>query len=75
MASCMSPQKISPPAKSRKIRIEAQSGLTEDEIKRMVKDAELHDEEDKKRKEEVEIRNEADSLVFRASKSLEEYQR
>lgn len=59
--------------KEQKIRIEAQSGLQEDEIKRMVRDAELHAEEDKKRKEEVEIHNEADSLAFRASKALEEY--
>ena len=54
--------------KEQKIRIEAQSGLKEDEIKRMVKDAELHPEEDKKRKEEVELHNEADALAFRARK-------
>ncbi len=59
--------------KEQKIRIEAQSGLREDDIKRMLKDAELHAEEDKKRKEEVEIRNEAEALSFRASKSLSEY--
>ncbi|WP_068467332.1 molecular chaperone DnaK [Candidatus Protochlamydia phocaeensis] len=59
--------------KEQKIRIEAQSGLQEEEIKRMVRDAELHAEEDKKRKEEVEIRNEADSLAFRAQKALDEY--
>ncbi len=59
--------------KEQKIRIEAQSGLQEEEIKRMVRDAELHAEEDKKRKEEVETRNEADSLVFRAEKALNEY--
>ncbi|BBI17366.1 molecular chaperone DnaK [Neochlamydia sp. S13] len=59
--------------KEQKIRIEAQSGLREDDIQRMLKDAELHAEEDKKRKEEVEIRNEADSLSFRAAKSIEEY--
>lgn len=59
--------------KEQKIRIEAQSGLREDDVKRMVKDAELHADEDKKRKEEVETRNEADALAFRASKSLEEY--
>ena len=39
----------------------------------MVRDAELHADEDKKRKEEVEIRNEADTLAFRAQKSLDEY--
>lgn len=59
--------------KEQKIRIEAQSGLREDDIKRMLKDAELHAEEDKKRKEEVETRNEADSLAFRATKALSEY--
>lgn len=59
--------------KEQKIRIEAQSGLTEEEIKQKVRDAELHAEEDKKRKEEVEIHNEASSLAFRAKKSLDEY--
>ena len=39
----------------------------------MVRDAEVHAEEDKKRKEEVEARNEADTLAFRAEKALEEY--
>jgi len=59
--------------KEQKIRIEAQSGLREDDIKRMLKDAEIHAEDDKKRKEEVDLHNEADSLVFRAQKSLDEY--
>lgn len=59
--------------KEQKIRIEAKSGLSKDEIDRMVKDAELHAEEDKKKKEEVEIRNEADSLAFRAQKALADY--
>ena len=59
--------------KEQKIRIEAKSGLNEEEIKRMLRDAELHAEEDKKRKEEIEARNEADALVFRAEKSLHEY--
>lgn len=59
--------------KEQKIRIEAQSGLQEEEIKRMVRDAEIHADEDKKRKEEVETRNEADTLVFRAEKALNEY--
>lgn len=59
--------------KEQKIRIEAQSGLKEDDIKRMLRDAEDHAEEDKKRREEVEIHNEADSLAFRAQKSLNEY--
>lgn len=59
--------------KEQKIRIEAKSGLSEDEIKRMLKDAEEHAEEDKKKKEEVEVRNEADSLAFRAEKALKDY--
>ena len=59
--------------KAQKIRIEASSGLDESEIDRMVKDAELHKEEDKKRKEEIQLRNEADSLAFRAEKALDEY--
>lgn len=60
--------------KEQKIRIEASSGLNESDIERMVKDAELHKEEDKKRKEAVEVRNEADSMAFRAEKALKEYQ-
>ncbi len=59
--------------KEQKIRIEASSGLKEDDIERMVKDAELHKEEDAKRREQVEIRNDADSLAFRAQKALDEY--
>ncbi len=59
--------------REQKIRIEAQSGLQEEEIKRMLRDAELHADEDKKKKEEVETRNEADSLAFRAQKALDEY--
>ncbi|MCH9625732.1 MAG: Chaperone protein DnaK [Chlamydiales bacterium] len=59
--------------KEQKIRIEAQSGLKDDEIERMVKDAELHKEEDLKRKDEIELRNEADTLAFRAEKALQEY--
>ncbi|MCH9632695.1 MAG: Chaperone protein DnaK [Chlamydiae bacterium] len=59
--------------KEQKIRIEAKSGLTDDEINRMVKDAELHAEEDALKKEQVEARNEADALVFRAEKSLTDF--
>lgn len=59
--------------KEQKIRIEAQSGLNDEEVKRMVKDAELHKEEDKKRKELIDIRNEADATVFRAEKALADY--
>jgi molecular chaperone DnaK len=59
--------------KEQKIRIEAQSGLNEADIQRMLKDAELHAEEDKKRRGDVDLRNEAEAIQFRASKSLNEY--
>lgn len=59
--------------KEQKIRIEAKSGLSEAEIDKMVKDAELHAEEDKKKKESIETKNEADALVFRAEKSLKDF--
>ncbi|MBI5185313.1 MAG: molecular chaperone DnaK [Nitrospinae bacterium] len=55
-----------------KITITASSGLSEDEIKNMVKDAEAHSAEDKKRKEEVEVRNQADSLIYTTEKTLNE---
>ncbi len=59
--------------KEQKIRIEAKSGLSEEEVEKMLKDAELHAEEDKKKKEAVEVRNEADSLAFRAQKALDDH--
>lgn len=59
--------------KEQKIKIEAKSGLTDEEIKRKVQEAELNAAEDKVRKESVEARNEADTLAFRAEKSLSEY--
>ena len=58
---------------AQEIRIEAKSGLSEDEIDRMVKDAEDHAEEDKKRREEVETKNKGDSLVFQAEKALKDH--
>lgn len=58
--------------KEQKIRIEAKSGLSEAEINKMLKDAELHADADKKKKEAVEVRNEADSLAFRAQKALDD---
>jgi molecular chaperone DnaK len=60
--------------KEQKIRIEAQSGLSESDIQKMLRDAEEHADEDRKRKEEVEAHNEAETLLFRAEKSLKEYQ-
>lgn len=59
--------------KEQKIRIEASSGLQEEDIKRMLKDAELHADEDKKRKDEIDLHNEAESVSFRAEKALKEY--
>lgn len=59
--------------KEQKIRIEAQSGLSKDEIDRMVKDAESHKAEDEQRKKDIDVRNDADALVFRAEKALKDY--
>ncbi|PWU14591.1 MAG: molecular chaperone DnaK [Chlamydiae bacterium] len=59
--------------KEQKIRIEAKSGLSEDEIQRALKDAEEHKEEDKKNKQEAELKNEAEALAFRAQKALDEH--
>ena len=59
--------------KEQSIKITASSGLSETEIKQMVKDAEAHAAEDKKRKETVEARNHLDSLVYSTEKSLKEY--
>ncbi|PLX51583.1 MAG: molecular chaperone DnaK [Desulfobulbaceae bacterium] len=56
--------------KEQSIKITASSGLSEDEIKKMQQDAELHAEEDKKNKEVVETKNQADSLVYATEKSL-----
>jgi molecular chaperone DnaK len=58
--------------KEQSIKITASSGLSEDEIKKMQQDAELHAEEDKKRKELVEAVNQADSLVYATEKSLKD---
>ncbi len=59
--------------KQQQIRIEAKSGLTESEIERMIKEAEMHREEDRKRQELVETKNEADSMIYSIEKSLREY--
>ena len=59
--------------KEQSIRITASSGLTEDEIKQMVKDAEVHADEDRKRREAVEARNQLDSLVYQTEKNLSEH--
>jgi molecular chaperone DnaK len=59
--------------KEQKIRIESSSGLTESDIDRMVKDAESHAEEDKKRRHEIEVRNNADALLYSTEKTLNEH--
>jgi molecular chaperone DnaK len=58
--------------KEQSIRITASSGLSEEEIERMVKDAEMHESEDKKRRELIEAKNQADSLVYSTEKSLKD---
>ena len=58
--------------KEQKIAITASSGLSKDEIEKMRKDAEAHAEDDKKRREEVETRNEADNSVYRSEKMLKD---
>ncbi len=59
--------------KEQKIRIEASSGLSEEEIDRMVQDAEVHASEDEERKKKVESRNQLDSLVYQVEKDSEEW--
>ncbi|OGY79584.1 MAG: molecular chaperone DnaK [Candidatus Kerfeldbacteria bacterium RIFCSPHIGHO2_02_FULL_42_14] len=59
-------------SKHQSIRIEASSGLSEDEISRMKKDAELHAEEDRKKRERVEQRNIAETLIYTTEKALKE---
>ncbi len=59
--------------KEQSIRITASSGLTEEEIKKMVRDADAHSDEDKKKKQLAEARNEADTLVYSTEKSLKDY--
>nr|WP_277997927.1 molecular chaperone DnaK [Moorella glycerini] len=59
--------------KQQAITITSSSGLTEEEIQRMVKDAEAYAESDRKRKEEIETRNQADSLIYQADRTLKEF--
>ena len=58
--------------KEQTITIKSSSGLTDEEIERMVKDAEANAEADKKRKEEVDLRNEVDQLIFTVDKTLKD---
>jgi molecular chaperone DnaK len=58
--------------KEQSIKITASSGLNEEEIKKLIKDAELHSEEDKKKRELVDARNMADSLIYSTEKTMKE---
>jgi molecular chaperone DnaK len=58
--------------KEQKITITASSGLSKDEIEKMRKDAELHADEDRQKREEIEVRNEADNSVYRSEKMLKD---
>ena len=59
--------------KEQSIRITASSGLTEEEIKRMIREAEAHAEEDRRKRELAEVRNEADTLIYSVEKSLRDF--
>ncbi|MCR4676317.1 MAG: molecular chaperone DnaK [Sphaerochaetaceae bacterium] len=59
--------------KEQSIQIQSSSGLAKDEIDKMVREAEMHAEEDKKEREKIDARNNADSLVYSTEKSLKEY--
>lgn len=58
--------------KEQKVTITSSSGLSEDEINKMVKDAEAHAEEDKRRREEIDTINEADSMIYTVEKTLKD---
>jgi molecular chaperone DnaK len=62
-----------PTGKTQNITITASSGLAKDEVEKMVREAESHSDEDKRRREEVEARNHADSLVYATEKTLDEH--
>jgi len=59
--------------KEQKIQIQASGGLSDEEIEKMVKDAELNKEEDKKKRESVDVRNQADTLIHSTEKNLKEH--
>ncbi|MEI8358634.1 MAG: molecular chaperone DnaK [Deltaproteobacteria bacterium] len=59
--------------KEQSIRITASSGLSDEEIKKMVRDAEAHADEDRKRRDTIEARNQLDSLVYQTEKSLQDH--
>merc|ERR1712164_160877 len=59
--------------KEQKIQIQASGGLSDDEIEKMVKDAEANKDADKKKREAVDIRNQADTLIHSTEKNLKEH--
>ncbi|HQC61549.1 MAG TPA: molecular chaperone DnaK [Candidatus Marinimicrobia bacterium] len=59
--------------KEQSVRIQTSSGLTEEEKEKMVRDAQLHEEEDRRRKEEVDTRNQVDALIYQTEKNMKEY--
>ena len=59
--------------KEQKITITANSGLNDDEIEKMVNDAKVHAEQDKAQKEKIEVKNQADSMVYQVEKQLKEF--
>jgi len=58
--------------REQRVTIKASSGLSQDEVQRMVREAELHAQEDRQRKEEIEMRNRADSLAYQSERTLRE---
>jgi molecular chaperone DnaK len=60
--------------KEQKITITSSSGLSKEEIEKMKKDAEVHSDEDKKRREEIDIKNQADNLVYQTKKQIKEFE-
>jgi len=60
-------------SKEQRITITASSGLTKDEVEKMIKEADAHSEEDKKRKELIELRNQLDSIIYATEKTLNEH--
>ena len=69
----MSLLKIKGQVKNKKIQIQASGGLSDEEIEKMVKDAEANKENDKKKREAVDVRNQADTLIHSTEKNLKEH--
>ncbi|HDP68775.1 MAG TPA: molecular chaperone DnaK [Candidatus Marinimicrobia bacterium] len=59
--------------KEQSVRIQTSSGLSDEEKEQMINDAKLHEEEDRRRKEEIDTRNQVDSLIYQTEKNLKEY--